>query len=90
MERERAIAVRWLFHYGFVAPTTGGPDVYVHQHDIENVTGWRQLTPGQVVSFVRAIDHRAGGKPCARCVRVEQGEGRRERETDHERAVEIR
>ena len=36
--------------YGFIAPDDGGPDVFVHVHDIE-AAGMRTLAAGQLVAY---------------------------------------
>ncbi|MCB1491456.1 MAG: cold-shock protein [Rhodobiaceae bacterium] len=45
--------------YGFIAPTNGGNDVFVHATALERA-GIRGLTEGQAVSFSTAIDKRSG------------------------------
>jgi cold shock protein len=36
--------------YGFIAPDDGGPDVFVHVHDVE-AAGMRTLVAGQLVPY---------------------------------------
>jgi CspA family cold shock protein len=36
--------------YGFIAPDDGGPDVFVHVHDVE-AAGMRTLVAGQLVAY---------------------------------------
>jgi cold shock protein len=36
--------------YGFIAPDDGGPDVFVHVHDVE-AAGMKMLVAGQVVAY---------------------------------------
>jgi cold shock protein len=45
--------------YGFIAPDTGGPDVFVHATALERA-GMRDLREGQKVSFNTATDRRSG------------------------------
>jgi cold shock protein len=45
--------------YGFIAPDTGGPDVFVHATALERA-GMRDLYEGQKVSFDSATDRRSG------------------------------
>jgi len=36
--------------YGFIAPNDGGPDIFVHVHDVE-VAGMKILEAGQLVAY---------------------------------------
>ena len=36
--------------YGFIAPDEGGPDVFVHVHDVE-AAGMKTLVAGQLVAY---------------------------------------
>jgi CspA family cold shock protein len=36
--------------YGFIAPNDGGPDIFVHVHDVE-VAGMKILVAGQLVAY---------------------------------------
>lgn len=45
--------------YGFIQPTNGGPDVFVHITAVERA-GLRSLAEGQKVSFETAQDRRSG------------------------------
>ena len=36
--------------YGFIAPDDGGPDVFVHVHDVESA-GMKTLVAGQVLVY---------------------------------------
>ena len=45
--------VKWFSNakgWGFIEPTTGGEDIFVHFSSIQ-ATGFRTLTAGQTVSF---------------------------------------
>lgn len=54
--------------YGWITPTDGGPDYFVHYSCIEG-EGYRQLEEGQLVSFEPGED--AQGRPRAEQVRLE-------------------
>jgi CspA family cold shock protein len=69
--REMGTVVRFRSTFGFIAPDSGGKDVFVHFEAIEGL-GRRTLTPGEGVSFERGED--AQGRPCALAVRHEDGE----------------
>ena len=45
--------------YGFIAPATGGPKVFVH---IRDIASRQELRPGQRVRFVRQDSKRYPGK----------------------------
>ena len=36
--------------YGFIARDDGGPDVFVHVHDVETA-GMKTLVPGQLIAY---------------------------------------
>ena len=52
--------------YGFIAPDSGGADIFVHITDVQKA-GFSELIEGQRLSF----EHENGknGKPCARQLR---------------------
>jgi cold shock protein len=45
--------------YGFIAPDTGGPDVFVHISALERA-GIRDLQEGQKIGFELVEDRRSG------------------------------
>jgi len=54
--------VKWFNHdkgFGFIQPTDGGPDVFVHISAVERA-GMRSLNEGQKVSFELIVDQRKG------------------------------
>ena len=45
--------------YGFIQPSSGGPDVFVHISAVERA-GWTGLNEGQKLSYEVATDRRSG------------------------------
>jgi CspA family cold shock protein len=45
--------------YGFIAPSYGGNDIFIHAAALERA-GIRKLTEGQKVTFDTKLDHRSG------------------------------
>ncbi|OZB17824.1 MAG: cold-shock protein [Hyphomonas sp. 34-62-18] len=54
--------------FGFISPTTGGNDVFVHISTLER-SGIAQLNEGQKVSYETAIDKRSG-KPAVSTIEL--------------------
>ncbi|AXE65089.1 cold-shock protein [Hyphomonas sp. NPDC076900] len=54
--------------FGFISPTTGGNDVFVHISTLER-SGIAQLNEGQKVSYETAIDKRSG-KPAVSSIEL--------------------
>lgn len=54
--------------FGFIAPTNGGNDVFVHISALERA-GIAQLNEGQKVSFETAVDKRSG-KPAVSSIEL--------------------
>jgi CspA family cold shock protein len=65
IERQRKMAtgtVKWFNAqkgFGFVQPTTGGPDVFVHISAVERA-GMTGLNEGQKISYEIVTDRRSG------------------------------
>lgn len=55
--------------FGFIQPTDGGPDVFVHISAVERA-GLRGLTDGQKISYEVVVDRRSG-KSSAESLRAE-------------------
>jgi CspA family cold shock protein len=45
--------------FGFIEPTSGGPDVFVHISAVERA-GWSSLNEGQKISYEVVSDRRSG------------------------------
>jgi CspA family cold shock protein len=45
--------------YGFIAPSYGGNDIFIHAAALERA-GIRKLIEGQKVTFDTRLDHRSG------------------------------
>ncbi|MBA4226260.1 MAG: cold-shock protein [Hyphomonas sp.] len=54
--------------FGFISPTTGGNDVFVHISTLER-SGIAQLNEGQKVSYETAVDKRSG-KPAVSSIEL--------------------
>ena len=54
--------------FGFISPTAGGNDVFVHISTLER-SGIAQLNEGQKVSYETAIDKRSG-KPAVSAIEL--------------------
>ncbi|MDP2622063.1 MAG: cold-shock protein [Hyphomicrobiales bacterium] len=50
--------------FGFIEPTDGGPDVFVHATAVESA-GLPALTEGQKVSYEVKVDERSGKSAAA-------------------------
>jgi CspA family cold shock protein len=51
MEKKQSGTVKcWRNTWGFITPDDGGANIFVHQSGIE-MAGYRELVPGQKVSF---------------------------------------
>jgi CspA family cold shock protein len=50
--------------FGFIEPTDGGPDVFVHATAVESA-GMPALTEGQKVSYEVKVDERSGKSAAA-------------------------
>jgi len=57
--------------YGFIEPTDGGNDVFVHATALKR-SGLETLAQGQQVSFETAIDKRSG-KPAVETITTDSG-----------------
>jgi CspA family cold shock protein len=45
--------------FGFIEPSSGGPDVFVHISAVERA-GWSSLNEGQKISYEVVSDRRSG------------------------------
>lgn len=54
--------------FGFISPTTGGNDVFVHISALERA-GIAQLNEGQKVAYETAVDKRSG-KPAVSAIEL--------------------
>lgn len=54
--------------FGFISPTSGGNDVFVHISTLER-SGIAQLNEGQKVSYETAVDKRSG-KPAVSSIEL--------------------